>query len=121
MKLPRKQAAFLREAIEQRKHDGLLADTQTPRLAETILVQPFDWRRLAKYSFWIALISIVSSVSAALSDQFLIDLLEDLPSMRLPPGSVSASCSWRLAFIRGVCGHEGRTPCRSIAMKRSSF
>ena len=78
MKLPRKQAAFARETIEQWKHDGLLADTQAPRLAETILVQPFDWRRLAKYSFWIALISIVSSVSAALSDQFLIDLLEDL-------------------------------------------
>lgn len=78
MKLPRKQAVFLREAIEQWKHDGLLADTQAAQLAGTIVVQPFDWRRLAKYSFWIALISIVSSVSAALSDQFLVDLLEEL-------------------------------------------
>lgn len=78
MKLPRKQAAFLREAIEQWKHDGLLADAQAAQLAGTIVVQIFDWRRLAKYSFWIALISIVSSVSAALSDQFLIDLLEQL-------------------------------------------
>lgn len=78
MKLPRKQAAFLREAIEQWKHDGLLADAQAAQLASTIVVQPFDWRRLAKYSFWIALVSIVSSVSAALSDQFLVDLLEQL-------------------------------------------
>lgn len=78
MKLPRKQAVFLREAIEQWKHDGLLADTQAAQLAGTIVLQPFDWRRLAKYSFWIALISIVSSVSAALSDQFLVDLLEEL-------------------------------------------
>lgn len=78
MKLPRKQAVFLREAIEQWKHDGLLADIQAAQLAGTIVVQPFDWRRLAKYSFWIALISIVSSVSAALSDQFLVDLLEEL-------------------------------------------
>jgi len=78
MKLPRKQAAFLREAIERWKHDGLLADAQAAQLAGTIVVQPFDWRRLAKYSFWIALISIVSSVSAALSDQFLVDLLEEL-------------------------------------------
>lgn len=78
MKLPRKQAVFLREAIEQWKHDGLLADTQAAQLAGTIVAQPFDWRRLAKYSFWIALISIVSSVSAALSDQFLVDLLEEL-------------------------------------------
>ena len=51
MKLPRKQAAFLRESIEQWKRDGLLADAQAAQLAGTIVVQPFDWRRLAKYSF----------------------------------------------------------------------
>jgi hypothetical protein len=78
MTLPRKQAAFLRESIEQWKRDGLLADAQATQLAGTIVVQPFDWRRLAKYSFWIALFSIVSSVSAALSDQWLINLLERL-------------------------------------------
>ena len=78
MNVPRKQAAFLREAIEQWKHDGLLADAQAAQLAGSNVVQPFDWRRLAKYSFWIALFSIVSSVSAALSDQFLMDLLEQL-------------------------------------------
>src|SRR5262249_46567499 len=38
----------------------------------------FDWRKLAKYSFWIALFSIITSVSAALSDQALQDLLEAL-------------------------------------------
>jgi hypothetical protein len=78
MKLPRKQAAFLRESIEQWKRDGLLADAQATQLTSTIVVQPFDWRRLAKYSFWIALFSIVSSVSAALSDQWLVNLLERL-------------------------------------------
>jgi hypothetical protein len=78
MKLPRKQAAFLRESIEQWKRDGLLADAQATQLTGTIIVQPFDWRRLAKYSFWIALFSIVSSVSAALSDQWLVNLLERL-------------------------------------------
>jgi hypothetical protein len=78
MNLPRKQAAFLRETIDQWKRDGLLPEAQAAQLAGTIVVQPFDWRRLAKYSFWVALFSIMSSVSAVLSDQWLMDLLEQL-------------------------------------------
>ncbi len=53
----------------------MIADEQASALAATIEVQYFDWRRLAKYSFWIALFSIVTSVSAALSDQMLRELL----------------------------------------------
>jgi hypothetical protein len=78
MKLPRKQATVIRDAIERWRLDGMIPDTQAATLAATIEVQYFDWRKLAKYSFWIALFSIVSSVSAALSDQALQDLLEIL-------------------------------------------
>lgn len=78
MKLPRKQAAVLRDAIEQWKREGVLPDAQAGMLAGTIEVQTFDWRRLAKYSFQIALICIVTAVSAALADQVLVELLERL-------------------------------------------
>lgn len=67
MKVPRKQAAFIHDAINQWTHDGLLPTAQAALLAATIEVQGFDWRRLAKYLFWVALFSIVTSVSAALS------------------------------------------------------
>ncbi len=50
----------------------MIADAQASTLAGTIEVQVFDWRRLAKYSFWIALFSIVSSVSAALANRRLL-------------------------------------------------
>jgi hypothetical protein len=76
MKLPRKQATVVRQAIERWKQDGVIPEAQAATLAATIEVQYFDWRKLAKYSFWIALFSIVSSVSAALSDRMLQDLLE---------------------------------------------
>jgi hypothetical protein len=76
MKLPRKQAAVVREAIARWKQDGVIPDAQAATLASTIEVQYFDWRKLAKYSFWIALFSIISSVSAALSDRMLRDVLE---------------------------------------------
>lgn len=75
---PAKQATVVREAIEQWRGAGVLPDAQAATLAATIEVQYFDWRKLAKYSFWIALFSIVSSVSAALSDRMLRDLLEAL-------------------------------------------
>jgi hypothetical protein len=78
MKLPRKQAVVVREAIERWKDTGVIPDAQAATLAATIEVQYFDWRKLAKYSFWIALFSIVSSVSAALSDRMLRDLLNVL-------------------------------------------
>jgi hypothetical protein len=76
MKLPRKQAAVVQDAITRWRDDGLIPDAQAATLAATIEVQYFDWRKLAKYSFWIALFSIISSVSAALSDRMLQDLLE---------------------------------------------
>ncbi len=78
MKLPRKQAAVVQEAIERWKRDGVIPEDQAAMLAATIEVQYFDWRKLAKYSFWIALFSIISSVSAALSDRMLQELLEVL-------------------------------------------
>ena len=76
MKLPRKQAIVVREAIERWRQDGVVPEPQAASLAATIKVHYFDWRKLAKYSFWIALLSILSSVSAALSDRMLRDLLE---------------------------------------------
>ncbi len=84
MKLPRKQAAIIHDAITQWAQDGLLPAAQAAQLAATIEVQAFDWRRLAKYSFWVALVSIFTSVSAALSDRVLMGLLQrlfDVPAM----------------------------------------
>ncbi len=83
MKLPRKQATVVREVIDRWKQDGVIPETQAATLAATIEVQYFDWRKLAKYSFWIALFSIVSSVTAVLSDRVLMELLEQL--FRTPP------------------------------------
>lgn len=104
MKLPRKQAAVVRDAIERWRLDGMIPDSQATTLAATIEVQYFDWRKLAKYSFWIALFSIVSSVSAALSDQALMDLIERLfatpPIVRCLALAVAASGLYRWGLIR---------------------
>ncbi len=78
MKLGRKQATIVKDVITEWTQEGLLPASQAAQLAASIEVQIFDWRRLAKYSFWVAAISIVSSVSAALSDAFLMELIGKL-------------------------------------------
>src|SRR5262245_19701059 len=104
MKLPRKQAVVVREAIERWKQDGVIPPTEAETLAATIEVQYFDWRKLAKYSFWIALFSIITSVSAALSDQVLQDLLEVLfntPALlKCAALSLVAAGLYRLGLVR---------------------
>ena len=104
MKLPRKQAAVVRDAIARWKQDGVIPDTQAAMLAATIEVQYFDWRKLAKYSFWIALFSIISSVSAALSDRMLQELLEvlfDAPALlKCAVLSLAAAGLYRLGLTK---------------------
>lgn len=78
MKLPRKQAALLQEAIEQWQRDGLLAETQEahwPARSSCSSSIGGDWRSTRSGSRFF---SLVSSVSAALSDRLLTDLLEQL-------------------------------------------
>ncbi len=121
MKLPRKQAAVVQEAIARWKQDGVIPDAQAATLAGTIEVQYFDWRKLAKYSFWIALFSIISSVSAALSDRMLQRfarsyLQRPSPCLNARSWHVIAAGLYRLGPASG-----SRLRIVSIATKRSSF
>lgn len=75
MKLNRKQAAIVTDAITEWTQEGLVPAGQAAQLAASIEIQTFDWRRLAKYSFWVAAISIIISVSAVLSDESLVKLI----------------------------------------------
>ncbi len=120
MKLPRKQAAVVQEAIARWKQDGVIPEAQAAILAGTIEVQYFDWRKLAKYSFWIALFSIISSVSAALSDRMLQDLLEVIfkapPLLKCAVLAVVAAGLYRLGLSK-----RQQAPDRVYRTKRSSF
>ncbi len=78
MKVNRTQATALRGAIEHWHHQGLLDEHTATVLRQDIEVTPFDWKRMSKYSFWVALFCILSAVSAALADQVLVALLASL-------------------------------------------
>ncbi|WP_102046968.1 DUF2157 domain-containing protein [Desulfocurvibacter africanus] len=78
MKTNRKHASVVHNALEHWNRAGLLDDTTALALQQDIEVISFDWKRLAKYSFWIALICIVTAIGAALADDVLLALLESL-------------------------------------------
>lgn len=78
MKVNRKQAETLRLAIQHWKEDGHLTETTASVLQKSIEIVSFDWKRLAKYSFWIALICIVTSISAIIADRALVEFFHTI-------------------------------------------
>ena len=78
MKISRKHAAVLHAALDQWNQNGLLDDKMTNLLREDISVIRFDWKKLAKYSFWFSLICIVIAVGSILADEFFIEFFRDI-------------------------------------------
>lgn len=56
LKVDRQENDFLNETINHWEKGGLLHADKAAQLRETLEIKGFDWMRLAKYSFWIALI-----------------------------------------------------------------
>lgn len=78
MQVNKKQAEFLFTSINQWKTQGYITQDQAAQISESLQVQSFDWRKLAKYSFWIALICIVTAISSVIADRMLMELIEKI-------------------------------------------
>lgn len=78
MQLNKKQGKFLSDTIQTWKNENVISSIDADKLNQSFQIRSFDWGRLAKYSFWIAIICTVIAVSAILADEFIIDLIECL-------------------------------------------
>ncbi len=76
MKLTKKKAAIVTAAIEHWGGTGIVSEDQKQMLLNDVEVIGFDWKRLAKYSFWVSIICIVISVASIFADEMLLALLE---------------------------------------------
>jgi len=56
LNIDRSESEFLNKTIAHWQKEGILSDDAAEKLRGTYNVKGFDWMRLAKYSFWIALI-----------------------------------------------------------------
>ena len=75
MRLTKKKAKVVESTIEAWIERKVISQDQGKMLLESYEVVGFDWKRLAKYSFWVSIICIVTSVGAIVTDDYLRALL----------------------------------------------
>ncbi len=78
LKLTKNKAKIVKTAIESWVKDKAISKDQGLNLIKSFEVIAFDWKRLAKYSFWISIICIIISVGAIIADDFLRELFQKL-------------------------------------------
>lgn len=78
MQFNKKQGLFLTKTIQDWQAQGIISPETADTLSSSFKIRPFDWARLAKYSFWISIICAVIAVAAILLDAMLMELLQRL-------------------------------------------
>ena len=78
LKVDKHENDFLNETITHWEKGGLLNADKAAELRSTLEVKGFDWMRLAKYSFWVALICGVVAVGSLIVDDAVINWLKSL-------------------------------------------
>jgi len=76
MQLSKKEARTVENAISTWTTDKVITQEMSETLLASFEVTHFDWKRVAKYSFWLAICCIIISISAALADEWLIALIQ---------------------------------------------
>ena len=72
MRLTKKNAKIIKSTIEAWVEENVISQNQSQMLLDSYEVVGFDWKRLAKYSFWISIICIIISVGAIIADDFCV-------------------------------------------------
>jgi hypothetical protein len=75
MDVSKKEAAAIRRTLDYWQKSSLIAADQAAVLRADLKVIPFDWRLLARLSFIVAIISIVTALAAIAADEVLLKLL----------------------------------------------
>jgi hypothetical protein len=91
VQLPKKKARVVLDAIEALGRSQVLDAATAEKIRSSIHALPFDWRRLARYSFIVALTCIVIAIGAAIADEWLMQLLARL--FKMPWSFKSVSCA----------------------------
>ncbi|WP_343043493.1 DUF2157 domain-containing protein [Sphingobacterium shayense] len=74
--LTKNEKEVVEQALEHWVENGQLAPEQVDGLKSTIDQRSFEWKALARYAFWIALVSLVFSVFSLFADDALVKFVE---------------------------------------------
>jgi hypothetical protein len=78
MKFNKKQGFFLKDTISKWEKNGTITEETAMALKNSFSIRPFDYKKLAKYSFWIAVICMVIAIGAIIADDILINLIKKI-------------------------------------------
>jgi hypothetical protein len=78
LNLDRQESEFLNNTIVHWEKQRLIDAEQADKLRNSYEVKGFDWMRLAKYSFWVALICGVVAVGSIIVDDAVINWIKKL-------------------------------------------
>jgi hypothetical protein len=78
LNLDQNESEFLDKSISHWESEGILDRPTAERLRNSYEVQGFDWRRLAQYSFWVALACGIIAIASLIIDDNVIKWLEKL-------------------------------------------
>jgi hypothetical protein len=141
LQLPKKKARFVDEVVDELANNHVIDAATADRIRAHIQPMPFDWRRLARYSFIVAIVCVVIAVGAAVADRWLMDLFErvfsipwtfkSVASAGLAAGLIFFGLSRRqrhprkifsneAIFFLGVLGIAGSIGCLGKALDNGS-
>jgi hypothetical protein len=103
LNLDQQESEFLEKSIRHWETEGLLDKTTADKLRGTIEIKGFDWRRLAQYSFWVALACGIIAIASLIIDDNVIKWLEKLYDT---PDILISLISGSLAFLFFYVGNK---------------
>lgn len=104
MQVTKKEARILNHAIQAWRDKALISQQESEKLQDSLEVTAFDWKRVGKYAFWVAIGCILISISSILADKWLLELFERLfnapDSIKCLSFAVAASALYILGIRR---------------------
>jgi hypothetical protein len=115
----RKQGKFLQDVIGHWENDETITRETAGRLRQSFSIRPFDWKKLAKYAFWVAIACFVIAAGSILADEALLGLLALLFAM--PDGGRALVLALFAASVFSFGWHRRRKKPQRIFSNESIF
>ena len=114
-----KEQRIIQRALNAWQASGELTPADSQRLAHTLRVSPFDWRRLSRYAFWTALACVLIALGSLFADSELVAWLLSLFSHSaltriLLPALLAVACYGSGVFAASSGRRSGTTAPRRI-------
>ena len=78
MKISKRKTKIAEEILDQWLSEQVISNEERVKLRNSIETIDFDWKRVAKYSFWFSIVCLITAVGAIVADKVLIELLQKL-------------------------------------------